>query len=48
MSGYEPKPFSSIDGKKLREIEIFETPHNPSAQSEPFDKYLGWLDKTDN
>ena len=30
MSGYEPKPFSSIDGKKLREIEIFETPHNPS------------------
>ena len=48
MSGYEPKPFSSIDGKKLREIEIFEVPLGPSAQSERFDKCLDWLDKTDN
>jgi hypothetical protein len=41
-------PSSSVDGKKLGEIEIFEAPHGPSAQSEPFDKYLYWLDKTDN
>ena len=41
-------PSSSVDGKKLGEIEIFEAPHGPSAQSEPFDKYLDWLDKTDN